>query len=256
MGLQVVSRRCLRRNRLCRSGDRRCQALFSIHGDDDSQCGDRHPPVDADAPPAGWGAPDQQHRGHHELCDDGIGPATPRLRLCRSAPARPGTAQPAIVVRPLPQASRWRRSMVELRTFDDQMLLITDGQGAVGVAGVMEASIARSATIRVGRAARGGELANSSTSGAPVRSLLTTEASTRFKAGRSRADAARGSPRGRADARSGERDDRPCRADLYPGKPEKRTIVYDPALANRLLGMEIPWAEQLRGLAGAGVRRS
>ncbi len=40
----------------------------------------------------------------------------------------------------------------------------------------------------------------------------------------------------------------PVVLDLYPGKPEKRTIVYDPALANRLLGMEIPRAEQLRVL--------
>ncbi len=50
---------------------------------------------------------------------------------------RPGTAQPTIVVRPAAAGEQMATLDGELRTFDDQMLLITDGQGAVGVAGVM-----------------------------------------------------------------------------------------------------------------------
>ncbi len=134
---------------------------------------------------------------------------------------RPRTAQPAIVVRPAAAGEQMATLDGELRTFDDQMLLITDGQGAVGVAGVMgglDSEIGDDTRDVLLEAAT----STSSTSGTGQKLKLTTEASTRFgKRVDPRVDAARGSLRGRADARSGERDDRPRRAGSVSGQARK-----------------------------------
>jgi len=160
---------------------------------------------------------------------------------------RPGTTQPAIVVRPAAPGEQMATLDGELRTFDEQMLLITDGQGAVGVAGVMGGldSEIDDDTRDVLLEAANFNFLNIRRTGQKLK--LTTEASTRFG---KRVDPELTLP---AAARAAElmRDLAnatidPVVMDLYPGKPAKRTIVYDPALANRLLGMEIPRVEQMR----------
>ena len=47
---------------------------------------------------------------------------------------------------------------------------------------------------------------------------------------------------------------RPVYGDIYPGKPQPKTIELDPAYVNRLLGMDVPVDEMVRILRGAGVR--
>ncbi|MCU0519740.1 MAG: phenylalanine--tRNA ligase subunit beta [Anaerolineae bacterium] len=163
---------------------------------------------------------------------------------------RPGTTQPAIVVRPAAEGERMATLDGEMRVFDDQMLLITDGQGAVGIAGVMggldseigddtRAVLLEAANFNFLNIRRTGQMLK-----------LTTEASTRFG---KRVDpdltlpaAARAAELMR-DLAHGSVD--PVIADLYPGKPERRAIAYDPTLANRILGIEIPLPDQARILS-------
>ncbi len=81
-------RRRRHRRRLCGRGDRRPGPVQPLHRPDHPQ---RHhrplPGVDAGSPAQVGHAPHQQHRGHHQLCHAGIGPAPPRLRLRSVGPA-------------------------------------------------------------------------------------------------------------------------------------------------------------------------
>jgi phenylalanyl-tRNA synthetase beta chain len=167
----------------------------------------------------------------------------------REVRPRPGTSQPAIVVRPAAAGEQMATLDGEMRIFDDQMLLITDGQGAVGVAGVMGGldSEIGDDTRDVLLEAANFNFLNIRRTGQKLK--LTTEASSRFG---KRVDPELTLP---AAARAAElmRDLAnatvdPVVVDLYPGRPARRTVAYDPSLADRILGMHIPLPEQSRSL--------
>ena len=160
---------------------------------------------------------------------------------------RPGATQPVIVVRPALAGEKMATLDGEMRVFDEQMLLISDGQGAVGIAGVMgglDSEIGDDTRTVLLEAANFNFL-NIRRTGQQLK--LTTEAASRFG---KRVDpeltlpaAARAAElmRDLADARVD-----PVVADLYPGRPARRSVVYDPSLADRILGVVIPRSEQAR----------
>lgn len=160
---------------------------------------------------------------------------------------RPGTRKPAIIVRCAENGEQMTTLDGETRTFDDQMLLITDGEGPVGIAGVMgglESEVDEESENVLLEAANFDFLNIRRTS---QQLKLHTEASSRFG---KRVDPELALP---AAARAAELmveladaavDD--VVADLYPGRPEARTMAYDPALADRILGIEISRVDQIR----------
>ncbi len=160
---------------------------------------------------------------------------------------RPGESQPAIIVRCAKAGEQMTTLDGEDRTFDDQMLLITDGEGPVGIAGVMgglESEVGNATEAILLEAANFHFLNIRRTS---QQLKLHTEASSRFG---KQVDPALALP---AAARAVELLQTvtnatidPAIADLYPGKPEVQTIALDPALVDRILGVEIPHAEQIR----------
>jgi len=160
---------------------------------------------------------------------------------------RPGDDRPAIIVR----RARLGEQMVtldgELRVFDEEMLLITDGQGPVAVAGVMgglESEVTEATTDVLLESANFHFLNIRRTS----RLLgMRTDASLRF--GR-RVDpeltvkaAARAA---HLMAELGGGTVVPVIGDLYPGRQPQRVIEFDPAYATRILGVEIPTDEMVR----------
>ncbi|MGC9469630.1 MAG: phenylalanine--tRNA ligase subunit beta [Anaerolineae bacterium] len=155
--------------------------------------------------------------------------------------------QPTVIIRRAKDGEQMTTLDGEKRTFDDQMLLITDPKGPIGIAGVMgglESEVGEETRNVLLEAASFNFLNVRRTS---QRLKLHTEASSRF--GR-RVDPELALP---AAARAAElmqelanaRID-PVIADVYPGKPEIRTIAYEPALADRILGIEISRVEQVR----------
>ncbi|MGC9522005.1 MAG: phenylalanine--tRNA ligase subunit beta [Anaerolineae bacterium] len=160
---------------------------------------------------------------------------------------RPGETKPTIIVRCAEDGEQMTTLDGERRTFDDQMLLITDGEGPVGIAGVMgglESEVGEDTTHVLLEAANFDFLNIRRTS---QQLKLHTEASSRFG---KRVDPELALP---AAARAAElmvaltdATVDPTVADLYPGRPEARTIAYDPALADRILGIEISCADQVR----------
>jgi len=160
---------------------------------------------------------------------------------------QPGEDRPAIIVRRAEPGEQMRTLDDQLRTFDEDMLLITDGAGPVAVAGVMggeESEVSAETDDILLESANFNYLNVRRTS----RELgLTTDASQRF--GR-RVDpelTARAAARAAylmAELAGGTVA--PVIGDLYPGRKPERTIAFDPDYATRILGVEIPREEIVR----------
>ncbi|MEA3308633.1 MAG: phenylalanine--tRNA ligase subunit beta [Chloroflexota bacterium] len=155
--------------------------------------------------------------------------------------------KPAIIIRRAAADEEMQTLDAVTRTFDNEMLLITDGGGPVAVAGVMgglESEVGVETTnilleaasfnfINVRRTAQTLKLHSESATrfGKRVDTELAILAAAR--AAELMAELAGGD----VVATVGDR---------YPGKPSPVTISYRPALADRILGVEIPVAEQQR----------
>ncbi len=161
--------------------------------------------------------------------------------------SRPGDDCPAIIVRRARHGEQMATLDGELRTFDEEMLLITDGGGPVAVAGVMgglESEVTEATTDVLLESANFHFLNVRRTS----RLLgLTSDASQRF--GR-RVDpeltvkaAARAA---HLMAELGGGTVVPVIGDLYPGRQPQRVIEFDPAYATRVLGVVVPTDEIVR----------
>jgi phenylalanyl-tRNA synthetase beta chain len=171
--------------------------------------------------------------------------------------AKPGEDQPAIIVRRAHENEQMKTLDGQLRTFDDEMLLITDGGGPVAVAGVMgglDSEVTEDTTDVLLEAANFYFLNVRRTS----RLLgLTSDASQRF--GR-RVDpeltvkaAARAA---HLMAELGGGAVVPVAGDAYPGRQPERVIEFDPSYAARILGVEVPKDEIVRILASLEFRVS
>ncbi len=164
--------------------------------------------------------------------------------------ASPSSAKPAIIVRRARDGETMQTLDDELRMFDDEMLLITDGGGPVAIGGVMGGldSEVADKTENVLLEAASFNFINIRRTSQLLK--LTTEASSHFG---KRVDpelaltAAARAAELMAQLADGTVD--PMVGDVYPGKPEPVSIAYDPALADRILGIEISSAEQERILA-------
>ena len=163
--------------------------------------------------------------------------------------SRPGEERPAIIVRRAKAGEQMKTLDGQLRAFDEDMLLITDGGGPVAVAGVMggeESEVSERTTDILLESANFDYLNVRRTS----RELgLTTDASQRF--GR-RVDpeltvkAAARAAYLIAELAGGTVA--PTIADLYPGRKPERVITFDPAYGARILGVQIPRDEIVRTL--------
>ena len=166
---------------------------------------------------------------------------------------RPGEERPAIIVRRAEPGEQMKTLDGQVRTFDGDMLLITDGSGPVAVAGVMggeESEVSRETVNVLLESANFDYLNVRRTS----RELgLNTESSQRF--GR-RVDpdlTARAAARAAhlmAELAGGSVA--PAIGDLYPGRKPERVIDFDPGYVARILGVEVPREEVeriLRSLA-------
>ncbi len=159
----------------------------------------------------------------------------------------PGDDRPAIIVRRARPGEQMATLDGELRTFDQEMLLITDGGGPVAVAGVMgglKSEVTEETTDVLLEAANFNFLNVRRTSRLLA---LTSDASQRF--GR-RVDpeltvkaAARAA---HLMAELGGGTVVPVIGDLYPGRQPQRVIEFDPAYVARILGIEIPTDEIVR----------
>ena len=158
-----------------------------------------------------------------------------------------GGDRPAIIVRRARPGEQMATLDGELRTFDEEMLLITNGGGPVAVAGVMgglESEVTEATTDVLLESANFHFLNVRRTS----RLLgLTSDASQRF--GR-RVDpeltvkaAARAA---HLMAELGGGAVVPVIGDLYPGRQPQRVIELDPTYVTRILGIEIPTDEIVR----------
>jgi len=163
---------------------------------------------------------------------------------CPELAEGPGDEQPAIIVRRARPGEQMATLDGELRTFDGEMLLITDGGAPVAVAGVMgglDSEVTEETTDVLLEAANFNFLNVRRTS----RLLgLTSDASQRF--GR-RVDpeltvkaAARAA---HLMAELGGGTVVGVIGDLYPGRQPQQVIEFDPAYAARVLGIEIPTDE-------------
>jgi len=161
--------------------------------------------------------------------------------------ARPGKNKPAIIVRRAKDGERMATLDGEMRTFDSEMLLITDGGGPVAVGGVMgglDSEVSEQTQDILLEAANFYFLNVRRTS---RRLGLDTEASMRL--GR-RVDpdltvkaAARAAL---LMAEMGGGTFVPVIGDVYPGRQPLQVIEFDPALATRILGIEVPTDEIAR----------
>ena len=159
----------------------------------------------------------------------------------------PGDDRPAIIVRRARPGEQMATLDGELRTFDGEMLLITDGGGPVAVAGVMgglESEVNEATTDILLESANFHFLNVRRTS----RLLgLTSDASQRF--GRRVDPELTVKAAARAAwlmAELGGGTVVPVIGDLYPGRQPQRVIEFDPAYATRVLGVEIPTDEIVR----------
>jgi phenylalanyl-tRNA synthetase beta chain len=160
---------------------------------------------------------------------------------------RPGEETPAIIVRRAEDGEQMKTLDDVLRTFDDEMLLITDGGGPVAVAGVMggqESEVTDDTTDVLLEAANFNFLNVRRTS----RKLgLTTESGQRF--GRHVDPELTVKAAARAAYLMTELaggDVAPVIGDLYPGHQPQQVIAFDPAHAERILGVEVPRDEIVR----------
>jgi phenylalanyl-tRNA synthetase beta chain len=160
---------------------------------------------------------------------------------------RPGEDRPRIIVRRARSGEQMRTLDGELRTFDEEMLLITDGGGAVAVAGVMggeDSEVSEDTTdvllesanfdyLNVRRTSRilGMNTESSQRFGRQVDPELTVKAAAR--AAYLVVELAGGKVA-------------PIVGDLYPGRESQRMLAFDPDYAGRILGIEIPTEEIVR----------
>ncbi len=163
---------------------------------------------------------------------------------------RKGEDKPAIVVRRAQPGEQMHTLDGELRTFDEEMLLITDGRTPVGIAGVMGGldSEVDEETEDVLLEAASFNFLNVRRTSQVLK--LSTEAASRFGKRVDSELAAAAAARAAelmASLCDGQVD--PTIGDVYPGKPEPVTLCYNPALADRILGIEVPVAEQRRILS-------
>jgi len=165
----------------------------------------------------------------------------------RTLRSRPGDDRPAIIVRRARQGEQMRTLDGELRTFDSEMLLITDGGGPVAVAGVMgglESEVTNATTgvllesanfyfLNVRRTSRTLGLVSDASYrfGRQVDPELTVKAAARAA---------------HLMAQLGGGTVVPVIGDLYPGRQPPQAIEFDLAYANRILGIEIPPDEIVR----------
>ena len=164
--------------------------------------------------------------------------------------SRPDEDRPAIIIRRAEVGERMKTLDGQMRTFDEEMLLITDGGGPVAVAGVMggeESEVSEQTRNVLLESANFDYLNVRRTS----RELgLSTESSQRF--GR-RVDpeltvkAAARAAYLMADLADGEVA--PVVGDLYPGQRPAPVIDLDPGYAARILGVEVPEDEVVRILS-------
>jgi len=171
--------------------------------------------------------------------------------------ARPGESRPAIIVRRAREGEQMATLDGVMRTFDGEMLLITDGGGPVAVAGVMgglESEVKETTTDILLEAANFHFLSIRRTS----RLLgLTSEAATRF--GRQVDPELTVKAAARAAhlmAELGSGTVAPVIGDLYPGRQPARVIELDPAYVNRVLGITIPTEEITRILSALEFQAS
>jgi phenylalanyl-tRNA synthetase beta chain len=164
--------------------------------------------------------------------------------------ARPGEERPAIIVRRARPGEQMKTLDGELRTFDEEMLLITDGGGPVAVAGVMgglESEVTEATTdvllesanfnfLNVRRTSRVLGLASDASQrfGRRVDPELTVKAAARAA---------------HLMAELGGGTVIPVIGDPYPGRQPQRVIEFDPAYATRILGIEVPADEIVRILS-------
>ncbi len=165
--------------------------------------------------------------------------------------ARADGGRPTIIMRRAHPGERLTTLDGVDRALDPEMLMITDTAGCIAVGGVMggaNTEVNPNTTAILLEAANFNFLSIRRTS---QMLKLNSEAANRFgrrvdpeltvkalaRAGQLLAEVAWGRVR-------------PVYADLYPGRPQPRTITLDPAYINRLLGTEIPTAEMLRILRG------
>ncbi len=160
---------------------------------------------------------------------------------------RPGEDQPAIIVRRAEPGEQMKTLDGKLRTFDEDMLLITDGGGPVAVAGVMggeESEVSAETADILLESANFDYLNVRRTS----RELgMTTDASQRF--GRRvdpdlTAKAAARAAYLMADLADGTVV--PVIGDLYPGRKPEPAIALDPEYVTRMLGVEVPKGDIVR----------
>jgi phenylalanyl-tRNA synthetase beta chain len=163
---------------------------------------------------------------------------------------KPGQKVPAIIVRRAHSGETMATLDGVMRSFDQEMLLITDGQGPVAVAGVMgglDSEIREDTTDILLESANFHFLSVRRTS----RLLgLDTDASKRF--GRQVDPELPPKAAARAAYLMAELAGgtvAPVLGDLYPGRQPAREIQFDPAFATRLLGAAIPRADMVRILS-------
>jgi len=162
---------------------------------------------------------------------------------------REGGAKPAIIVRRAAEGEQMATLDGVLRTYDHEALLITDGGGPVGIGGVMGGldSEVADTTQDVLLEAASFNFINIRRTMQVLK--LTTEAGARFgkrvDSELALAAAARAAAL-MAELAGGVVDG--VAGDLYPGKPQPTVIPYNPALADRLLGIAIDCEEQIRVL--------
>ncbi len=161
-----------------------------------------------------------------------------------------GEERPAIIVRRARPGEQMRTLDGKMRAFDEDMLLITDGEGPVAVAGVMggeESEVSADTTDVLLESANFDYLNVRRTS----RELgLNTESSQRF--GRQVDPELTVKAGARAAYLMAELTDAevaPVIGDLYPGREPRRVIRFDPDHAARILGVEIPHDEIVRILS-------
>jgi len=161
--------------------------------------------------------------------------------------SKPGEDRPAIIVRRARAGEQMATLDGVMRTFDNEMLLITDGQGPVAVAGVMgglESEVNEATTDVLLESANFYFLNVRRTS----RLLgLTSDASQRFGRGVDPELTVKAAARAAhlmAELAGGTVV--PVIGDLYPGRQPQRVIEFDPAYAARILGVEIPTDEMVR----------
>ncbi len=160
---------------------------------------------------------------------------------------RSGGSKPVIEVR----RARPGETMATLdgveRTFDSEMCLITDGGGPVAVGGVMGGlnSEVKDDTSTVLLEAASFKFINIRRTSQVLK--LFTESAARFG---KRVDpelaAIAGARAAELMAQLAGGEVLPEMGDLYPGRPETVVLDYSPALADRILGVSIPPAEQRR----------